>query len=119
TIATKILGDSSGPFIRSALVNAGETHGVLKGQIVINYNGLVGRIIEVGSKTSRVLLITDINSRIPIITASSRERGIVVGNNTDLLSLLYLPEDTRVQIGEIIFTSGDGESFPSGVPIGT
>lgn len=117
-ITARIVGNTSGPYIRTAVINAGNIHGIRKGQVVINEHGLVGRIIEVGEHTSRILLITDLNSKIPVITQDSRERAIAAGNNAEILNLLYLPEDSKVKIGEMVITSGDGELFPSGLPIG-
>lgn len=114
----KVISDRSGPFTRTALINAGASLGIEAGQPVINGDGLVGRVIETGDHSAHVLLLTDINSRIPVITEHSRERSIAGGNNTDLLDLMYLAEDTRIQIGEKIFTSGDGNTIPAGLPVG-
>lgn len=114
----RVLGNTSGSLLRSAVINIGSNNNVKRGQAVLNDQGLVGRIIEVGEKSSRILLLTDINSKIPIITNQSRERGILVGTNSKNLHILYLPEDTRAKIGELILTSGDGEIYPSGQPIG-
>ncbi|MBN8827110.1 MAG: rod shape-determining protein MreC [Sphingobacteriia bacterium] len=117
---TKILADMSNPFSTSLMINGGEQQGVTKGQVVINEFGIVGRVIEVTSKNSRVMLINDLNSHIPILTEKSRERAIVSGtHNYNLLKLIYLPDDTKVQVGEMVFTSGDGKVFPAGMLIGT
>ena len=117
-ISARIVGNISGAFLRSAVINVGRDNGVKLNQAVVNDKGLVGRIIEVGDKNSRVLLLTDINSQIPIITNNSRERGILVGNNTKDLTLKFLPEDSTVTVGEMIITSGDGDVFPDNQPIG-
>lgn len=117
-ITARVVGDTGGSFLRSAIINVGENHRVRKGQAVINDKGLVGRIIEVGERSARILLVTDLNSRIPVITSESRERGILAGDNTENPQLLYLPEDTNVEVGEMIVTSGDGDLFPSNQPIG-
>lgn len=114
----RVVGNISGPYLRSGLISTNKNTFVKKGQVVINQQGLVGRIIEVGDKTARILLITDLNSKIPIISVDSRERGIAAGNNSDDLDILYLPEDSKVRVGELIVTSGDGEYFPAGLPIG-
>ena len=117
-IGAQVIGDVSGPYIRSAIIDAGKNSGIKKGQVVVNDHGLVGRIIEVGKRTSRILLITDFNSKIPVITRNSRERGIAAGNNTTTLNLIYLPEDSKVTPGEMVMTSGDGDLFPAGLPLG-
>lgn len=117
-ITTKVVSDSGGPYVRSALVNGGLTQGVKKDFAVINENGLVGRVIEAGNTSSRILLINDINSRIPVMGEESRERTILVGNNDRLPSLSYVSADSRIKLGERIVTSGDGGVFPSGIAVG-
>lgn len=114
----KIISDRGGPFTRTVMINAGTGLGMAKGLPVINNDGLVGRIIEAGDHSARILLLTDINSRIPVITSDSRERAIATGNNTDMLNLLYLPDDTQVAVGEKLVTSGDGKTVPAGLPVG-
>lgn len=118
-ITARVVGDVSGPYVRSALINAGEENGVQKNQLVLNEQGVVGRIIEVGKRSARILLLTDINSKIPAITSLSRERIIAAGDNSETIKILYLPEDNKVKIGEQLLTSGDGEMFPAGLLLGT
>lgn len=117
-ISAQIVSDISGPFVRSAIINAGSSSGVKRGQAVVNANGLVGRISEAGASTSRVLLLTDINSRVPVITGRSRERSILAGNNSEHPELLYLPSDSLVEPGEKLITSGDGGLLPKGLAVG-
>lgn len=116
--SAKVISDRGGPFTRTALINAGSGLGIAVGQPVINGDGLVGRIIESGEHSARILLLTDINSRIPIITSESRERAIATGNNTEVLNLLYLPDDSTIAVGEKLVTSGDGDTVPAGLPVG-
>ena len=118
-VTARVIIESNGPFTKSLIVTAGKKHNVQKGAIVINNYGLVGRISEVGDITSRVLLITDLNSRIPILTSDSRERGILIGKNSDELEISYLPYDSHVKEGELIFTSGDGKYVPAGILVGS
>ncbi len=117
-ISAKVVGNASGPFTRSALVNAGEKDAVLKGQAVVTNGGLVGRIVEVGNRSSRALLLTDINSKIPVISLDSRERSVLSGNNADSPKLIYLPKESKITDGEVIITSGDGDIFPAGLMVG-
>lgn len=114
----KVISDRGGPFARTALVNAGQNYGIDKGQPVINADGMVGSVVESGTHSARILLLTDINSRVPVITENSRERSIASGNNTDTLTLLYLSDDTKVAVGEKLVTSGDGATIPAGLPVG-
>lgn len=117
-VSARVVGDTSGPFIRSILLNAGESTSIKKGQAVTNETGLVGRITEVGKKSSRVLLLTDINSKIPVISNQSRQRSIMIGKNNEDPALLYLQKDTSLKEGELIETSGDGNLFPPGLQVG-
>lgn len=117
-ISTSIVGSTDGPFLRSILIDAGKKDNVKKGQAVVNKDGLVGRITEVGEKSSRVLLLTDINSRIPVVASSSRERIIMSGNNNSTPRLVYVSADSNIAEGEVLITSGDGEMFPPGLQVG-
>jgi rod shape-determining protein MreC len=116
-ITTRVIGNTSSPYIKSVLVMAGQAEGVKKGQIVVNHEGLVGRIIEAAEHNSRVLLITDLNSKIPSISLETQEKGIVAGDNTNKLKILYLPEETKIKEGEVLVTAGDGHFFLPGIPI--
>ena len=117
-VTARVISSANNPFIRSLLIDTGTEYGITKGQAVINETGLVGRVIEVGKHSARVLLITDINSRIPVITSSTRERSILSGNNSTFPELLYLPEESNAQPGELVVTSGDGGFFPANIHIG-
>lgn len=117
-ITARIVTDISGPYVRSALIGGGGQHGVKKDQAVISEHGLVGRVVETGDTSSRVLLLSDINSRIPVMSETSREKTILVGNNNDLPSLSYIEANSSIAVGERIITSGDGGVFPRGIAVG-
>jgi len=117
-ISAHVVGDSASAFVRTMLIDAGSRDGVEKGQAVVNDLGLVGRVIEVGQRSARVLLLTDLNSRIPITVESSHYRGIIAGDNTDRPRIEYLPPTAQVQVGDRIITSGDGGFLPPGLAIG-
>ena len=114
----KVISDRSGPFRRTVLMNAGTEHKVMEGQAVITAKGVVGRVLESQRHSARVLLLTDLNSRIPVIAENTRERGIAAGNNSDLLTMMYLPDDLKLEVGERIITSSDGNAVPAGLPVG-
>ena len=116
--AARVVGDSDGAFVHSVLVNAGERDGVRKGQAAVNGEGLVGRVAEVGERSARVLLVTDLNSRIPVRLESQRTRAILAGDNSQRPRLLYLLADAKVSPGDRIVTSGHGGVFPPGLPVG-
>lgn len=117
-ITARVIGDGSGPFSHSVLINAGLSNGVVNGMAAYSDKGIVGRVVSVDDTSARVLLLTDLNARVPVITDISRERSIAAGNNTGLLNLQYLPEDTRIQVGELVIASGDSAFFPSGTAVG-
>jgi rod shape-determining protein MreC len=117
-VTARVVGDPGGAFVRSLLVNAGERDGVKKGQAAVTGNGLVGRVVNVGERSARVLLITDLNSRIPVELESSREQAILAGDNTDLPQLIHLSDRSPVSVGERIVTSGQASAFPPGLPVG-
>ena len=82
-------------------------------------DGLVGRVAELGDHAARILLLTDLNSRVPVVIEETRERAILSGDNTERPALAYLPPDARVSSGQRVVTSGSGGVLPAGLPIGT
>ncbi len=86
---------------------------------MVNGDGLVGRIVEAGRNSARVLLLTDLNARIPVVIESTRVSAILAGDNTDRQRLIFMPDNARVSPGDRIVTSGRGEMLPAGLPIGT
>ncbi len=116
--SARVAVDTASPYSRSVIITSGADQGVQQDLAVVNDAGLVGRVVNVARKTARVLLLTDMNSRIPVISEDSRERAIAGGNNSDALSLIYLPENSKLQVGEKIITSGDGGVLPPGLPVG-
>ena len=118
-ITARVISDSGGAFVRTVLIAAGTSSGVRKGQAVVNGDGLVGRIVEAGRHSARVLLLTDLNARIPVVIESTRAQAILAGDNTDRQRLIFMPDNARVSRGDRIVTSGRGEMLPAGLPIGT
>jgi len=117
-ISARVISDSGGAFVRSMLINSGSRDGIREGQIAVTGDGLVGRVGGVGQRSSRILLITDINSRIPVVTETSQFRAILAGDNSDRPQLAHLSSVARVLVGERIVTSGRGGAFPPGLPVG-
>ena len=118
-VTARVLSVTGGAYARSVLVHAGSDDGVRAGLPVVDENGVVGRTIRVGVRASRVLLTTDVNSRIPVQTARSHQNAIAVGRNGDLLELLYLPPDPDIVVGDVLVTSGHGGIFPADLTMGT
>jgi rod shape-determining protein MreC len=117
-VTARIVSDLGGPYVHSALINGGSQSGIKKNQAVMNENGLVGRVVEVGETSARVLLLSDINSRVPVIAESVHEKSILSGNNEAEPTLSYLAAGSKIAVGERIVTSGDGGIFPAGIPVG-
>jgi rod shape-determining protein MreC len=117
-VSARVIGASGGAYVRSVLVAAGARHGVRKGQAAVAGAGLAGRVTEVGDRSARVLLITDLNSRIPVVIESSRDQAILAGDNSDRPRLDYLRPNARVAPGDRVVTSGIGGIFPPGIPVG-
>lgn len=119
TVVTgRVVGDPGGAFVRTVVVTVGARDGVERGQAVMSGQGLVGRVVQVGEWSSRVLLVTDLNARIPVVLETSRQRAMLAGDNSDHPMLTYLPANTQVTAGERVFTSGHGGLFPPGLPVG-
>lgn len=117
-ITARVVGDPGGAFVRTVLINAGERNGVEKGQAATTGDGLAGRVAEVGQRSARVLLLTDINSRVPVVVGAARDRAVLAGDNSNTPELLYLGPTAKVQVGDYVTTSGHGGVFPPGLPIG-
>lgn len=117
-VTGRVIADSSGPFVRAAIIDAGREHSLRSGNPVIAAEGLVGRILETGRKASRVLLLTDASSRIPVAIGERGVRGVLSGDNGPAPRLLMLPSDARLAGGEEVTTSGVGGMFPRGLRIG-
>jgi rod shape-determining protein MreC len=116
-VSARVVGDVGGAFAQSVIITAGLSSGVTKGQVVMTGEGLVGRVTQAGNGSSRVLLITDINSRIPVLVGEAGNRAILAGDNSARPKLLYLNHSAAAP-GDKVVTSGDAEAFPPGIPIG-
>jgi rod shape-determining protein MreC len=117
-ISARVIADTGGPFMRGLIVTAGKLDGVREGMAAMTGDGLIGRVTEVGDWSSRVLLITDLNSRIPVTVMGSGDRAILAGDNSAHPKLMYLPQDAVLTPGARVVTSGHGGIFPPDLPIG-
>ncbi len=114
----RVVADGGGTYARAVLLAAGPHHSVRKGQIALDERGFVGRVTEVGSRSARVLLATDMNSRIPVALEGSRVRAMMVGTNTARPRLEHWPEGAAPQEGDRVVTSTEAGAFPAGLPVG-
>src|SRR3954447_2084683 len=118
-ITARVVADAGGIYARAVLLSVGPNHSIRKGEIAVDERGLIGRVTEVGARTARVLLLTDLNSRIPVTLETSRAHAILIGTNGPRPRLLYWPEGVVPQEGERIVTSAEANAFPANLPIGT
>ena len=116
--SARIVTDSRGPFANSRLANAGSEKGVKPGNPVMSENGLVGRVVGVTEGVSRVLLLTDVASRTPVMIDRTNARAILTGDGGPNPKLEYLRGQSPVRAGDRVLTSGDGGVFPRGLPVG-
>ena len=117
-ITARVIGDAGGAFVRTVLLNAGTDDGVRVGQAAVNAEGLVGRVVEAGRRSTRILLLTDLNSRIPVVMEKTRVPAILAGDNSDHPRLTFTPVNALFEPGERIVTSGHGGMLPPGLPVG-
>lgn len=117
-VTARVIGNSGGSFVRTVMVNAGTEQGLARGQAAITGEGLVGRLTEVGSRAARVLLITDLNSRIPVLIENARTNAVLSGDNSARPKLVYVADPEAIKIGDRVVTSGEGGVFPPGLPVG-
>jgi len=113
-----VLADSGSPFRQSVLLNVGARDGIRDGWATMDGLGLVGRISGVGRTVSRVILLTDANSRVPVSVQPSGQRAILAGDNTPLPLLDFIEKTDLVRPGDRVVSSGDGGVFPAGLLVG-
>jgi rod shape-determining protein MreC len=114
----RVIGESSEAFSRTALVNLGRRSGIEVNWIVLNQNGLVGRVIAVGDTTSRILLLGDADSRVPVMGEETRARAMAIGDKSPAPRLAHLNTPSLMKDGERVVTSGDDGIFPRGLAVG-
>ena len=117
-VTARVVADAGGVYARAVLLSVGPNHAVRRGQIALDADGLVGRVSEVGERSARVLLLTDINSRIPVTLETSHARALLVGTNNPRPRLMYYAEGTHPVEGERVLTTSEANAFPAGLPIG-
>ena len=114
----KVIAQTNNSFSNSIIIYIGTNENkITPGNAVVNKSGLIGRIDTISGKYARVTLITDINSKIPVISSQSRDRGILTGNNSSELKLTFTPLMPEFRKGDILVTSGIGGGIPSDIPV--
>ena len=117
-LSARVLLDKKSPYLNSFIINIGSNKKIKKGMPVLHNQNFIGRIVDVNFFSSRVLLVTDLNSKIPIITEPSAFHAILSGHGSNLPTLEYLPEVHNVKDGDKVYTSGKEGIFSPGIPIG-
>ena len=118
-IAARAVSEVDGPFVRSALINAGRNKGIKKGHPVMTVDGLYGHVLRAGTGSSRVLQLGDLNSRISVMSVRSEARAILSGDNSELPRLAFVEDRADWRVGDRVMTSGDDGVLPRGLPVGT
>jgi rod shape-determining protein MreC len=114
----RIIGNSGGAYVRTVMINAGSEQGLARGQAAITGEGLVGRLTEVGGRAARILLITDLNSRIPVTIDGTHTNAVLAGDNSARPRLLHVAGSDAIKLGDRVVTSGEGGVFPPNLPVG-
>lgn len=118
-VTARILSTSLGDFSQSLLLDMGAHDGIRNLQPVVDTHGLIGRVTELNPRSSRVLLLSDVTSRVPVVTAGSRARALLVGTGSDMLRLSYVAGDAKIKLGEQVTTTEEGGLIPGGIAVGT
>ena len=118
-LIAKVLIDKNSPFLKSIIVNKGSKDNVKLGMAVLDQSYLVGKIVEVNYSTSRVLLVSDLNSKIPVGIEPGNIQSILSGTGRTNGKIEYLETDILIEDKSIVYTSGSGGLFKPGIPIGT
>ena len=120
-LLAKIIVDHNSPFLKSIIINKGSKDGIKIGTNIYDQSYLVGRVIEVNYKTSRVLLLSDLNSNVPATIAPQNIQAIITGAGDNHGQIKYIKDGLSDKFSEesIVYTSGTGAIFKSGIPIGT
>ncbi len=117
-VIAKVLIDKQSPFLKSIIINKGSNNNIKKGMAVSSDNYLIGKIVEVNYTTSRVLLLSDLNSRTPVTIEPGSIQSILTGDGKNGGFIQYIKDNTSIEQNSLVYTSGTGGLFKPGVPIG-
>ena len=117
-VSARVLLDKKSPYLNSFIINAGNNRNIKNGMAVLDGVNFIGKIVDVNFFSSRVLLVSDLNSKIPVIIEPSGSHAILSGHGLEMPTLEYLPENYKIQDKDKIYTSGKAGIFSSGIPIG-
>ena len=118
SIVAKVIIDKQSPFLRSIIINKGSKNSIKKGMPVLSNNYLIGKVVEVNYLTSRVLLLSDLNSKIPVTIEPDGIQSILSGDGEDSGVIQYTKENVSIDENSIVYTSGTGGLLKAGMPVG-
>lgn len=117
-VTAKVIGHTSNSISQRLIIDSGKSQGVQVHQAVMTDQGLVGRVMAVGDSSAEILMLTDMNSRVPVVTEPTGIRSILAGNRSDMPQLTFVSSRKSPQLGDVVVTSAEGELFPAGLPVG-
>ena len=117
-LSARVMLDKQSPYLNSFIINIGSNKNIKNGMAVLDGKNFVGRIVDVNFFSSRVLLVSDLNSKIPVIIEPSGNHAILSGGGTSITNLIYVPDNHNIQDGDKVYTSGKEGIFSTGIPIG-
>ena len=118
SVVARVIGRANHPFLQTMILDAGRANGVQPGQAVIDQRGMIGRIYLTGERTSWVILLTDLNSRVPVAIEPNTDQAIMAGDNSPNPVIETLAHGVQLKADAQVVTSGDGDILPAGIPIG-
>ena len=116
--SARVMLDKQSPYLNSFIINIGSNKNIKNGMAVLDGKNFIGRIVDVNFFSSRVLLVSDLNSKIPVIIEPSGNHAILSGGGTSITNLIYVPDNHNIQDGDKVYTSGKEGIFSTGIPIG-
>ena len=117
-VSARVILDKQSPYLNSFIINSGSNKKIKNSMAALDGKNFIGRIVDVNFFSSRVLLVTDLNSKIPVLVEPSGHHAILSGHGKNKPTLEYLPENHKVQSGNKVYTSGKEGIFSPGIPIG-
>lgn len=117
-VSGRVVADARGPFAQALLLDAGRRHGIRPGHPVIGTDGLIGRVVDASDGASRILLLTDPSSRVPVLIGAAGVRALALGDNNQPPRIGFLADSSTLVAGDDVYTSGDGGLFPRGLRLG-
>ncbi len=117
-IVSRVIGKEPNNWLNSLIIDKGSSDGIYINQPLMNFSGLIGKVIEVSPSTAKVLLISDVNSRVVVLVQNTRDEGMLEGVGKGLCRLKYLPVDSEVKLGDVVVSAGLGGVYPKGLVVG-